>query len=54
MMHLFGGIGFLSFGGPAGQVILMHKGLVDDRDWISEERFLQALNFCDPTERTTA
>lgn len=46
MTRVFGRIGFLSFGGPAGQVALMHKELVDDRDWISEERFLQALNFC--------
>ncbi|CAN5270913.1 chromate efflux transporter [soil metagenome] len=46
MSRVFGRIGFLSFGGPAGQVALMHKELVDDRDWISEERFLQALNFC--------
>ncbi|HEX7855239.1 MAG TPA: chromate efflux transporter [Sphingobium sp.] len=46
MTRVFGRIGFLSFGGPAGQIALMHKELVDDRDWISEERFLQALNFC--------
>jgi chromate transporter len=46
MIRVFGRIGFLSFGGPAGQVALMHKELVDDRDWISEDRFLQALNFC--------
>ena len=39
-------IGFLSFGGPAGQIALMHKELVDDRRWISESRFLHALNFC--------
>ncbi|MEJ7933376.1 chromate efflux transporter [Sphingobium sp. AN558] len=46
MTRVFGRIGLLSFGGPAGQIALMHKELVDDRDWISEERFLQALNFC--------
>jgi chromate transporter len=39
-------IGVLSFGGPAGQIALMHKELVDGRRWISEARFLHALNFC--------
>ena len=39
-------IGFLSFGGPAGQIALMHKELVEDRRWISESRFLHALNYC--------
>jgi chromate transporter len=39
-------IGVLSFGGPAGQIALMHRLLVDERRWISEERFLHALNFC--------
>lgn len=39
-------IGFLSFGGPAGQIGLMHKMLVDDRKWISNDRFLHALNYC--------
>lgn len=39
-------IGCLSFGGPAGQIALMHKELVDERRWISESRFLHALNFC--------
>lgn len=39
-------IGFLSFGGPAGQIALMHREFVDDRQWISEEQFLHALNFC--------
>lgn len=39
-------IGFLSFGGPAGQIALMHKMLVEERRWISEARFLGALNFC--------
>lgn len=46
LTRVFARIGFLSFGGPAGQIALMHKELVDDRDWIGEERFLQALNFC--------
>ncbi len=39
-------IGLLSFGGPAGQIALMHHELVEKRKWISEERFLHALNFC--------
>ncbi len=36
----------LSFGGPAGQIALMHRVLVDEKEWISEERFLHALNYC--------
>lgn len=39
-------IGLLSFGGPAGQIALMHKELVEERRWISESRFLHALNYC--------
>jgi chromate transporter len=39
-------IGLLSFGGPAGQIALMHRILVDERKWISEARFLHALNYC--------
>jgi len=39
-------LGFLSFGGPAGQIALMHHELVERRRWISEKRFLHALNFC--------
>ncbi len=39
-------IGLLSFGGPAGQIALMHKELVEERRWISEGRFLHALNYC--------
>lgn len=39
-------IGLLSFGGPAGQIALMHKVLVEERRWIDERRFLAALNFC--------
>ncbi len=39
-------IGLLSFGGPAGQIALMHRTLVDERKWIGEGRFLHALNFC--------
>lgn len=39
-------IGCLSFGGPAGQIAMMHKELVDDRRWIDEKTYLSALNFC--------
>ena len=39
-------LGFISFGGPAGQIAIMHTELVDRRRWISERRFLHALNFC--------
>lgn len=39
-------LGFISFGGPAGQIAIMHRELVERRAWISEERFLHALNFC--------
>jgi chromate transporter len=39
-------IGMLGFGGPAGQIALMHRELVERRRWISEERFLHALNYC--------
>ena len=39
-------LGFISFGGPAGQIALMHEELVERRRWISEGRFLHALNYC--------
>lgn len=39
-------IALLSFGGPAGQIAVMHRILVDERKWVGEERFLHALNFC--------
>jgi chromate transporter len=39
-------IGCLSFGGPAGQIALMHRVVVDEKKWIDEPRFLHALNFC--------
>lgn len=39
-------IGLLSFGGPAGQIALMHRILVEEKQWIEEARFLHALNYC--------
>ena len=39
-------LGFVSFGGPAGQIAIMHHDLVDRKRWISERRFLHALNYC--------
>lgn len=39
-------IGLLSFGGPAGQIALMHRLIVDEKKWLEEEQFLHALNFC--------
>ncbi len=46
MLRVFARIGLLSFGGPAGQIALMHRELVDERQWIDEEQYLHALNFC--------
>ena len=42
----FARIGLLSFGGPAAQIALMHRVLVDEKRWLSEETFLRALSFC--------
>ncbi|MFN2452895.1 MAG: chromate efflux transporter [Pyrinomonadaceae bacterium] len=39
-------LGFISFGGPAGQIAIMHREVVERRRWLSEERFLHALNYC--------
>jgi chromate transporter len=39
-------LGFISFGGPAGQISIMHQELVEKRKWVSNERFLNALNYC--------
>src|SRR5262247_2967362 len=39
-------LGFISFGGPTGQIAIMHAELVEKRRWISESRFLHALNYC--------
>ncbi|HSF12256.1 MAG TPA: chromate transporter [Erythrobacter sp.] len=46
LLRAFTRIGWLSFGGPAGQIALMHRELVEERGWIGEEDFLHALNFC--------
>ena len=46
LVRVFARIGLLSFGGPAGQIALMHRELVEDRQWVSEEQYLHALNFC--------
>jgi len=46
LFTVFGRIGLLSFGGPAGQIALMHRELVEEQKWLDEERFLHALNFC--------
>jgi chromate transporter len=39
-------LGFISFGGPAGQIAIMHRELVETRRWVSERRFMHALNYC--------
>ncbi|HYA47314.1 MAG TPA: chromate transporter, partial [Burkholderiales bacterium] len=39
-------LGFISFGGPTGQIAIMHEDLVERKRWISEKRFLHALNYC--------
>ncbi len=46
LLRVFTRIGLLSFGGPAGQIALMHRELVEERGWVSEEQYLHALNFC--------
>lgn len=46
LFRVFGRIGLLSFGGPAAQIALMHKELVDERPWLDEDTFLRALSLC--------
>ncbi|MFC4296377.1 chromate efflux transporter [Novosphingobium tardum] len=46
MVRAFARIGCLSFGGPAGQIALMHQDIVDRHCWVEEDQFLRALNFC--------
>ena len=45
-LRAFVRIGLMSFGGPAGQIAVMHRVLVEEKRWLSEERFLHALNYC--------
>ena len=46
LLRTFGRIGLINFGGPAGQIALMHKVLVEEKGWIAEDAYLRALNFC--------
>ena len=46
LFRVFGRIGLMSFGGPAAQIALMHRELVEDRPWLDEDTFLRALSFC--------
>ncbi|NQW99199.1 chromate efflux transporter, partial [bacterium] len=45
-LHFWWKLGWISFGGPAGQIAIMHQELIERRRWMSEEHFLHALNFC--------
>ncbi len=46
LFRVFGRIGLLSFGGPAAQIAVMHRELVEERTWLTEHQFLNALSFC--------
>ena len=46
LFTVFGGIGLLSFGGPAAQIALMHRKLVDETGWLTERTYINALGFC--------
>lgn len=46
LVKIFARIGCLSFGGPAGQIALMHREVVEERGWVTEAQYLHALNFC--------
>lgn len=46
LLQVFGRIGLLSFGGPAAQIGLMHREIVERKNWLSEEEYLRALSFC--------
>ena len=45
-MRVWARVAALSFGGPAGQIAVMHRIIVEEKKWIGEQRFLQALNYC--------
>jgi chromate transporter len=45
-LRLWAKVAVLSFGGPAGQIAVMHRLVVEEKEWVSEERFLHALNYC--------
>lgn len=46
MTRIFGRIGLMSFGGPAAQIAVMHRELVEERPWLTEDQYLRALSFC--------
>ena len=46
LLRVYGKIGLMSFGGPAGQIALMHRVIVEEKNWLSEKEFLNALSFC--------
>src|SRR6478672_11121959 len=46
LTRTFGKIGCLSFGGPAAQIALMHRVILDEKKWVSEPDYLRALSFC--------
>ena len=45
-MKVWARVAALSFGGPAGQIAVMHRIIVEEKKWIGDQRFLQALNYC--------
>ncbi len=47
-------IGLLSFGGPTAQIALMHRVIVEEKKWLDEAHFLNALSFCSSSTRTTS
>ena len=46
LFKVWGKIGLISFGGPAGQIALMHRVIVEEKKWLSEKEYLNALSFC--------
>ena len=53
-MKVWARVAALSFGGPAGQIAVMHRIIVEEKKWIGEQRFLQALNYCCPDPRRSS